>query len=318
VELGAIVNFAEAWKIQRRQQLNWGNLPADTPCDVKERKSEEYLLGLYEELGELARYLRRRTHVLKGGTTKQPLALAEHAADVFKYLTALLDLNGVDASTFGLALARKTVVVQQKWAWEKAEMEGRKVLVVDLDGCVCDWVVGFRAYARKHNVAIPSGGLQDPALEWLKDAFDSRGGFLDLKPLPGAVLALELLNARGWTIVIVTARPYIQHPRVYADTLYWLKSYGVPYHHIFFDRDKARAVAQLAPAKVGACVEDRMKHALELALAGHLVLKMPSEGDDVVRHKRIRPVVGWEQILKEIGEEVTGRKSANEGGGGNV
>lgn len=300
-DLERVRDLRDIWEIQVEQQQNWhdwNNMSAATRMSL----TRDLILGVQEEVGELQRRLLDRYHVPREANRRMsPMTIAEEGADLFKYIVALMALHNVDATMFGEAFVRKTRVINQRWAWQVADVtEQTRVLLCDLDGVFADWERGFRKFAESKGRPIPPGGLNDPKLEDLKDEFDGGGGFTSLDPMPGAVAGLMRVRETGIQVVVVTSRPYERHRRIYADTIEWCRHHGVIIDHVFFERDKARAIHTLAPARIIAMVEDRMKHALEVALVGVPVFKLPSEGDDVVAHPLITIVGSWADIIRHL------------------
>jgi len=292
-----VMDLRDVWSIQIAQQRNWHDWERLT-VDERDLLTRDLILGMQEEVAELQRRLLDRYHLPKTDRTTNVLTVAEEGADVFKYVVALLALHGVDAETFGEAFVRKTRVVNQRWAWQSMALgPGLRVLLCDLDGVVADWEKGFRGFAELRGRPIPMGKLNDPELEPLKDEFDGGGGFVGLEPMPGAIEALAEVRRSGVQVIIVTSRPYERHRRVYADTIEWCRRHRLTIDQVFFERDKARVIHTLRPATIIGFVEDRTKHALEVALAGVRVFKLPSEGDEHVEHPRVVLVDGWGDIL---------------------
>lgn len=293
-------NLSDLMNTQTQQQQLWHDWANLTPAE-RVALNKDLLLNLHEEVAELQRRVNTdRFHILRSPGAPDPREVAHDGVDVFKYLLALMALNGVDAGLLQEQFDLVTATVEDRWRGENLRLsEEVSVLLIDLDGCAADWTKGFRAFAQARGIAIPQGGLNDITLEPLKDAFDNSGGYLALDPIPGAVPALKELGRR-LKLVAVTARPYQRCRRVYADTMMWFNRVGLRYDHIIFTRDKAEAVRKMAPARVLGFVEDRAKHAIEVALTGVRVFKMPHEGLEQANHPNIIPVSGWDDILAAL------------------
>jgi hypothetical protein len=301
-----VVNLKEIFETQVKQQSNWYDVERLT-LDEKSALTKELALGLHEEISELVRRVDTgRYHILQGKSKPEPGQVAYDAAEALKMLVALVALHGVDGQMMGEYFERVTRVVDDKWRGQNLKLSTEvNVLLCDLDGCVADWVTAFKAFALARGIDIPPNGFNDPSLEPLKDEFDRSGGYLTIPPMPGAVEALKTLKNFGVKLVVVTARPYHRFRRVYADTLEWCEKNGIEYDHIMFFRDKAEAVRRVAPTNILGFVEDRAKHAIEVALTGVKVLKMPCETIEAVSHENITEVTGWDEILSAILERHT-------------
>lgn len=295
--------FLQVWTDQIEQQElwhDWGKLA----LEEKERLIKELLLGSHEELAELQRYAdQSRYHLLRRNQSLDLRTLAEHGVDVFKYLVALLALCDVKSSHFAEALIDKTRIVRDKWEWETAELSGVEVLACDLDGCVADWGAGFSEWCSENGVQAEVGKLDRRDLEPMKDAFHEGGGFAGLNTVYGAAAVLNDWKRQkdGRRVIFITARPYKRFRRIYADTIGWLERTGIEYQHVLFEREKADAIRSLAPARVVAFIEDRGKHALEVAATGTPVLKLPYDGaDEQIEHEFITNVQNWHDIHEEL------------------
>ncbi len=71
--------------------------------------------------------------------------------------------------------------------------------------------------------------------------------FLNLKPIPGAAMALRTLSARDVRIRIITHRLFIKyfHETAVRQTVEWLDKYDIPYWDLCFMKDKAAVGADL-------------------------------------------------------------------------
>jgi len=69
--------------------------------------------------------------------------------------------------------------------------------------------------------------------EWSAD-LDGRSVFWHLEPFPGAIEALEALNAEGHDIVILTAKPRFATD----DTFEWIARHSIPTREIHIIEDK--------------------------------------------------------------------------------
>ena len=139
-------------------------------------------------------------------------------------------------------------------------------------------------------------------LESLKEDFYRGGGFRDMPPIPGAVEGMRALREMGYKIILVTARPYWQYKRLYADTMYWLKQHDIVYDGILFEKDKAEAIYEhIFPARPKFFIEDRDKHALEVAGIGVpvLLLNYP-HNDHIAETELIKRVADWPAIIEAV------------------
>jgi hypothetical protein len=291
------------WGDQFELQQLWHDWPTLSESE-RNRLAEKLLLHLHEEVAEFQGLVDQdKYHLLKARRdVDQRVGLAEAGVDVMRLLIALLALRGVTPEMFDRAWGVVGDRVREKWRWEQDELSKALVLLCDLDGCVTLHAEGFRRWCdeRGHKLGDSPNG---PELEHIKDEFHSSGGFTGLDPYPGAI---EVLNR--WRrvdnerrLVIVTARPYKQHRQVHSDTVMWLRRNKVAYDHVMFERDKSEAVRQVQPARIVAHIEDRGKHALEVASTGTTVLKLPfGSREEQISHPKIIGVANWHDIEQHL------------------
>lgn len=298
--------FEEMWEIQRAQQEALNLDPRSmTPLD-KLRVAKDYALGLQEEVSELARDATHyKAHVLKIPKAERG-NIADEAADVFKYLVSICQLHGVRSDDLFDAFKRKTDVVADRARGYKLELErNTKLVITDLDGCVAD----LSGWQRQLDTAGGNGPMSDGKLrllESLKEDFYRGGGFRDLPPIPGARETLRKMRAAGYSVAVITARPYWQYKRLYSDTIEWLKRHDIEYDLILFNKDKAEAIYEhIHPAQPLFFIEDRAKHCLELANIGVKVLHLSGgKAGGIEPHPLIHPVKDWAEIERRFAEAV--------------
>ena len=122
-------------------------------------------------------------------------------------------------------------------------------------------------------------------------------------------------------MAIITARPKHRHKNVESETIAWLSCHRIPYDLLIFDRDKAEAISEhVLPANVIAVIEDRRKHAVEIAALGLPVLLFPSAIDPLLcamipGAENITPVTNWREADRRLHELILKRCSTGEGDG---
>lgn len=289
------MDLDELWRLQADQQLNWYNKDVLVPQE-QSKFLKDLLLQLYEEVAELQRAADQdRHHLLK---RPEPIVsnILEQGVDVTKVLLSILQLFGVSASEFAQAFRDKTAIVQDKWSSQNVHLErDTLVFATDLDGCVVD-MSDFDEYLADMRDGQDQRHAVE-ALEAVKDRFYVKGGFMDLPPIAGAIEALRDIKGMGYTVVVVTARPYWQYKRLYSDTMNWARANGLEYDHIIFNKDKAEAIWEfIHPARPRFFVEDRSKHALELVDVGVPVLLFDTPRNRDIEHPLVQRVTDWRKI----------------------
>lgn len=299
------MTLEQLWSDQYELQQLWHDWKAMSEPE-RDALVKELLLNLHKQAHELQTIVDQSSyHLLKHKRDLDPYMLADAGVGVAKLLVALMLARGVSPETFLRAWVNVSDRVKSKWRWEQDELAQAEVLLCDLDGVLVKYKEGFQRWCRNKGVSL-DGGINKPDLEPIKDEFHSSGGFIHMDPMDGAVVTLNRWRSGGTRrrLVIVTARPYRQYKQVYGDTVTWLREHGVAYDHILFERDKAEAVRQVQPARIVAHIEDRGKHALEVAATGVKVLKMPyASPEEQISHPLIIPVHGWADISHHLNLE---------------
>jgi len=305
--------WEEIFKLQAAQQESFGMGPQELSPVARSEVANHLCLGLYEEAAELARTaVRFKRHLLRTPPVDHS-EVVEEAADVVKYVVAIAQLHGIDAESLFSAILRKTDVVKDRAEGEQLELtRDSRIILVDLDGCVAD--LG--------PLETLTDGRPIEEKERIKKDFRRRGGFRDLPVVEGAQEGLAELRRNGYRIAFVTARPYRQHKRLYADTVEWLRMNDIEYELLLFQRDKAEALVDyIFPARPICFIEDREKHALEIIATGTHVLLLDRKMDGPVRVSDgplITRVWNWEGILNWVESQGERNEPRTESDVGNV
>lgn len=292
------------WDLQCKQQDDLGIAPEKLTKSARSELAGKMILGTMEEVVSLQQLVTQyKRHILS-----EPELVAENVsdkvADLLKYAVCLAQLHGVTPEQLVDSFHRKTAVVYDKARGERLRNTLRrdsKVVCVDLDDVVCDLTPWTGKLAELRGAA-PMNERTLTLVESHKDEFYRHGKFMSLKPISGAAAALREFKAQGFHIIVITARPQWQYPRLYADTLQWLARHGIPHDLILFDKDKAEAIYQFVrPAWPLFFVEDHPRNAMGLADIGVDVLLFDCpHNQDVPETTHIHRVYGWDGVMAEL------------------
>jgi len=284
----------DIWQRQREQQKSFGLEPTNMTPLSKAKLAKDLALGLYEEAAELARTATRfKVHILSDMPVEK-VDVANEAADVMKYTIAIAQLHGISADQMVRVFMQKSDVVEHKAAAQRIQLEDEtRVIIVDMDGCLADLSV-------LDELVFQAGSLTEQ--EQIKAEFRRTGGYLELPPIPGSREGMKRLRAAGYKLVVLTARPYQRYNRLYADTMEWLVKYGIDHDMLLFERDKAEAICEhIYPAKPRYFIEDRAKHALEIAdLEIEVLLIDAPENRTLRQNPFIKRVADWNALCEEV------------------
>lgn len=292
------------WNVQAKQQDDLGISPDRLTLTEKQELAGKMILGLGEETVSLQQLTTRyKRHILR-----EPDLIAENVsdkvADIIKYAVCLAQLHGVTPEQVMESFNRKTQVVYDKAKGERLRNVLRrdsKVVCVDLDDVVCD-LTPWTMKLKELRGSAPMNERTLTMVESYKDDFYRQGRFMQLKPVSGAAAALREFKTQGFHIIVITARPQWQYPRLYADTLQWLSRHSIPHDLILFDKDKAEAIFQFVrPAWPLFFVEDHPRNAMGLEAIGVDVLLFDCpHNQDVPETTHIRRVHGWDGVMAEL------------------
>ena len=290
----------QMWEDQDDLQGEIGLDPRHMSDVDRAAEIKNLILGLHEEVTELGRATANyKRHVLRAPVLDVG-NVTEQLADCFKYLITIAQMYGVTRQALVNVFHEKSQVVLDRARGERTQLEkGTRLVCVDLDDCVVNLAEWPKQLNELHG-GTPR--LHHRLLEEYKDEFHSSGRFRELPAIEGARDGLHALKAAGYTIVIVTARPYWQFKRIYADTLYWLDKHDIPRDLLLFDRDKVEVVHRaLAPAWPIAFIEDHPRNALALASARiHVLLYDQEHNKTVPEGEYITRVRDWNDILMAL------------------
>jgi uncharacterized HAD superfamily protein len=291
---------------QREQQRNFFTGPELSETE-RRRVIADLLLGLHSQVGSVQRLIHRSYHVLHSPVGMCPTKSVTHElVDCLKYLLAIATTLDIEADEIVETFWQVSDAVDDRWRRERTQLADERVLAIDIDGCLANFFDGFARWFFENKIASGDFAPNDINSAWMeehKQEFYASGGFSKLEPIPGAAQVVRDYAAKGFKIAIITARPRRRHPNVESETIGWLREHHIPFDLLVFNRDKAEAICEhVFPANVFAFIEDRAKHAIEVAALGVPVLLMSSEVDDGIdpEHNLITRVETWAEIRNEL------------------
>lgn len=187
----------------------------------------------------------------------------------------------------------------------------KKQILVDVDGCILDWLSTFVEYMQDEGYSTHSDEPdqydlesffnipRDEVLDRIQQFNDGHWRFGTLKPYEDAIEAMSLLSKLGYSFVAVTscsAEPEVANLRkanlynVYGDIFKTV-------HCIGLHANKTELLRQYSPTF---WIEDRTPHAIEGAKAGHkaILIDRPwnqGEGDNTIQR-----CMNWAEIVEYI------------------
>jgi len=269
--------LARMWEIQRKFNDNFWR--KKLTLKEKEEKTKEFILYLQSEAIEFLNETNFKSHRRSDKIVRRD-RLLEEFIDLQKYLICLAQIWDITPEENFKEFERKSLVVSQRFHQEKMLklIDSDKIVGVDFDDVICAWFEGFVAFVSKkmrrnfevNNIEELIDKLGEKKYKELKHEFRITGKKLTLKPIENASLVLKKLKALGYDIIILSARPYRQYPRLFADSIQWLKKHDMKYDAIFFDDHKEEKIIADFP-HMKFFVEDNIRNANLIASKGYKV-----------------------------------------------
>jgi uncharacterized HAD superfamily protein len=189
--------------------------------------------------------------------------------------------------------------------WEQSESE--KVCGVDIDGVLNyypkPWVdfVNMKLGTSFNNLKEAKSAIPYQTYKDLKFEYRECGIKRTLPVREGAPETLQLLKELGYTIIILTSRPFSEHKTLYKQTTDWLDANNIPYDGIIFGEDKYLQILSKVP-NLRFMIEDHRYYANLISKWGYTVFLVTNEynvgkiGENVIRVDNIKEVLDhvWE------------------------
>lgn len=253
-----------------------------SPAD-RVRWTKEFVLHVEGELHELLGETSWRMHRAPDDDVVRSNVLEEWV-DCLKFLCGLAQVWGFSAEEVAEEFHRKSDVVEYRYKMERtlADLDAdARIVAVDIDGVLNDypadflrWVNGpdrveFETYDELRERLTVRDRMK------LKDDYRQSGAKRHQVPRDGAKELLDGLHAEGFTVVLLSKRPYWRFARIYADTLEWLKANGLRADAVLFHPEKHRKILESFP-NLEVMIEDDPAVASEVRSAGYRVVMVRS------------------------------------------
>jgi uncharacterized HAD superfamily protein/NTP pyrophosphatase (non-canonical NTP hydrolase) len=289
------------------------------PCDPNEMTLEQrqywtnmYCLCLHKEISEVLDETPYKPH-----RNSKPIVrsnLLEELVDVMKYWMCLCQIHEVTSEEILEEYQRKSNVVKQRFFQEKIMSYDGKIAGVDIDGVLADYPRSFVEFVNKelktnydynnirnYNIAEALGLPPEESIR-LKHLYRETGQKRFIPVINGAKQFLEELKYMGYTVVLLTSRPYHTYKRIFGDTQYWLSENKLFYDAILWDDNKGeRLLKEFGKDKVEFFVDDVASFANGMSRVGvkcYLLKKLYNEG--VKLNSNVIEVNNLNEILEDV------------------
>ena len=246
-----ILFFLQWW-----QDLNW---PKDQNRSAEDI-AKDFVLCANGELAELLNCFPWKRHTkYKNFDTIRP-AILEEIIDIFKYLLSFIIKMHFTPEEIIEEFMRKTEVVEQKFKQERLLSMQRKIAVIDIDGIIADYPKSFVNFIHeKTGYCYDVSQLNDlniyeqigkvigmKKILQLKHEYRINGYKRDIPLVPGIKRFMREIH-KQYSILLMTARPFKEYKRMYADTLYFLRKNNIPFDIIVWDEKKGEKIIKEFP-----------------------------------------------------------------------
>lgn len=256
------MDFKDIWEDQ--MEFNSNFFDQDTKNDKEKfaNLNNFYHLAAHRELSEVLETTNWKIHRQENKKTIRSNTL-EELIDVLKYWMSIAQLHGFSPEEITEEYWRKSTVVEQRYTQERLSLlsdpknGGHKIVAVDIDGVLADYPLSFVRFINKemgtrydvkdvctYDIYSDLGISKQTGLV-LKDKYRQFGMKRYIPVIEGAKEFLESLKGAGYTVVLLTSRPYKEYYRIYADTMEWLKRNGLPYDYLIFNEKKEEYLLEL-------------------------------------------------------------------------
>jgi uncharacterized HAD superfamily protein len=310
------LNFNDLWADQ--YEFNKCILPCkpEEMTDLqKQHWTNMYALCLHKEISEALDETPFKPHRKSKNIIKSNLL--EELIDIMKYWMCLAQVHGFTVNDIVEEYYRKSNVVKQRYFQEKMMSCDGKIAGIDIDGVLADYPRSFVEFVNKQlgtsydykkvtsYHVVESLGLPPEECLYLKHLYRETGQKKFIPIIEGAKQFLDELKTMGYTIVLLTSRPYDKYKRIYGDTQYWLSEGKLVYDAILWDEQKGeRLIKEFGKDKVQFFVDDVINFANDISDMGIkcFLLTKPYNENDELKEKVIR-VNDFKDILEVIKNE---------------
>lgn len=249
----------------------------------KEELLKTFVLSMHTETTGICEAVNYKEHRLSSKPVDTQKILYK-SVDAYRYILAILNLWGISASSFEMALAQKDDFLHYRYKLSHNKWTGQPVALFDMDDVLAEFRKSFCAYATHE-----TGHFIDPESEeyyntrefkkiglngegYFKSFIDNHG-FLLLERNEKYYSLLKHLKSNGYWIQIVTARPESNLTAFY-DTYSWLARHNVEADGVAFTPEKFVWLTEQPYYNLGKyfAIDDSAKHAAEYAKHGVSVI----------------------------------------------
>jgi phosphoglycolate phosphatase-like HAD superfamily hydrolase len=240
---------------------------------------------------ELARAIGYKEHRITEENPAREYDAQTEWADVLKYLLIFAIARDWTAEDLVNAFAVKTIVAESYLVERRFLDASGPWIAFDIDDVLADYTDYM--YRKCYPNALRSCGSADQIpkkrelnntlsigeqlglnrVEWeiIKSEVRDSGGYREFACIEAGKMAVLEAMRLGYNILIITNRQMSEYPRLFHDTLIWLKQQGIPYHAVIFGSNKLHRLCRGRPdllRKIALAVDDHPHNIRDYKAAG--------------------------------------------------
>jgi len=268
--------------------------------DKKQEITKQFILAIMAEANEILAEFNWATWKPKKDVITSNIC--EEVVDTIKFLLNVLLVWDIDETEFLAEFERKSLVVdqrkKQREKLEEVKANNSAVCAVDIDGVLVDYPNCFIAFINERlnkffvTLFDVNKELSKKEIMDIKDEYRKSGAKQNVAVIASGKNLIAELKNMGYSVVLLTKRPYKKYLRIFADTKINLDNNGVQYDAILFDSEKHKVIVKEFP-NLEFMVEDNLRIANEVGAWGTKVFLIDniynqgSLNDNVTRVKSL-------------------------------
>jgi len=271
----------------------------------KEERTQKFVLAAIGELYELLQETNWASE-WKGKKDVIKLNILQELIDTIKFILNICLVQGFDDEMFMEEFERKSLVVEQRFkqmkALEKIKLDKTKVCAIDLDGVLVKYPDNWINYINKikktsfKTLFDVKKNIDKEEYMSLKHQFREEGYEGNAQLYEGSKEFIDKLKSLGYSIVILTKRPYKKYFRLFADTKINLDKAEIFYDAIIFNDEKHKIIIKEFP-QLEFIVEDNRSIAAEVGNWGYKcflvnnIYNVGNAGSNVIRVDSLNEII---------------------------
>lgn len=299
----------------------------------KEKFIRDLIIHLNVETSEVLNEINWKMHRRELKEINRDKLLHE-MVDVIKYALSLPSSYGFSSKEVEDIFIKKSIVVEKKFQQEiinKDFNNSDKLIGIDMDGVLADYVKTFYKYVKK-NLKINYNynynemkslnlykefskffNIDEEKIKELKHKYRMSDEKKNMEFFRNSDNFIYALKNMGYKIILLSSRPIDKYPNMFYNTIYSLNKNNIDFDGIYFSEEKEKEILKRF-RNIIFFVEDNYENALKISKLGKKVFLLErSYNKNNKKNKNIIKVKDYGQIIFKIGEIDGNNKKSNIG-----